>query len=151
MNILLAEDDYHVSYIMQLCLEKIGGHTVTISTDGEEALLALPGKAFDLIILDGMMPKKSGLQVARELKSRGNQIPIIFLSAKNDEKEYLAFGRGYIPKPFDPATICSKIDEILKDLEEPQPDDQSSPETQYDCVHFNCYMLLVWLAKSFDV
>ena len=113
MNILLAEDDQHVAMIMQLCLEKIGGHTVTIATDGEEALTTIPRGTYDLILLDGMMPKKNGIQVARELIASGNQVPIIFLSAKNDEKEYLALGTGYIPKPFDPATICAKIDEIL--------------------------------------
>lgn len=116
MRILLAEDDHHVSVIMQICLEKIGGHGVEIREDGEAALQeALKGQ-YDLVLLDGMMPKKSGLTVARELRAAGYRSPIIFLSAKSDEKdvaEFLALGTGYIAKPFDPQTICQKIDEIL--------------------------------------
>jgi DNA-binding response OmpR family regulator len=89
MNILLAEDDVHVSVIMQICLEKIGGHTVTVCEDGVLALTALSTQTFDLVILDGMMPKKDGLQVAREMKAEGRSEPIIFLSAKSDEKDVI--------------------------------------------------------------
>lgn len=116
MRILLAEDDQHVSVIMQICLEKIGGHSVVIREDGEAALSEALANPYDLILLDGMMPKKSGLTVAREIRTTGIPTPIIFLSAKSDEKdvaEFLALGTGYIPKPFEPQTICQKIDEIL--------------------------------------
>ncbi|HVK62118.1 MAG TPA: response regulator transcription factor [Bdellovibrionales bacterium] len=114
MKILLAEDDHHVSVIMQICLQKIGGHDVTLVEDGEAAVQKAAGGGFDLIILDGMMPKKSGLQAAKEIKSTGNKTPIIFLSAKSDEKEYLVIGTGFIPKPFEPTQICARIDEILR-------------------------------------
>lgn len=120
MHILLAEDDPNISVVIQLCLEKIGGHTVVIKSDGDSALQTALVESFDLILLDGMMPKKSGLQVAHELRASGTRTPIstpiIFLSAKTDEndvKEFLKFGAGYIPKPFDPQAICTRIDEIL--------------------------------------
>lgn len=119
MKILLAEDDANVSVITQLCLEKIGGHSVTVASDGAQALEAALKTKFDLIILDGMMPKLAGLEVARELRNRGlHQTPIIFLSAKSEEKDikqFLAFGTGFIGKPFDPQAICGRIDEILKE------------------------------------
>lgn len=117
MRILLAEDDPHISVITQLCLEKIGGHTVVLREDGEAALTTALREPFDLILLDGMMPKKSGLQVALEIQASGVVgTPIIFLSAKTDEKDvgqFLKLGTGYIPKPFDPQTICARIDAIL--------------------------------------
>lgn len=117
MKILLAEDDLNVSVITQLCLEKIGGHSVTIATDGDQALNAALNESFDLIILDGMMPKLSGLEVAHELHSRGlTETPIIFLSAKSEEKDvkqFQAMGAGFIAKPFDPQTINMRIQEIL--------------------------------------
>ncbi len=119
MKILLAEDDPNVSVITQLCLEKIGGHAVTVASDGAQALDAALKDGFDLIILDGMMPKLAGLEVARELQSRGvTSTPIIFLSAKSEEKDikqFLALGAGFIGKPFDPQAICGRIDEILRE------------------------------------
>lgn len=113
MNILLAEDDPHVSMIMVLCLEKMGGHKVTLVEDGEAAVNAGVAAAYDLILLDGMMPKKPGVQVAKELREAGCQTPIIYLSAKSVEPEYMALASGYIAKPFEPTEICGKIDAIL--------------------------------------
>ncbi len=116
MRILLAEDDVHVSTIMQICLEKLGGHTVVVCEDGAVAIDRLKLDTFDLVILDGMMPKKNGVQTAREMIAMSRPEPIIFLSAKSDEKdvaEFLSLACGYIAKPFDPQTICRQIDDIL--------------------------------------
>ena len=113
MKILLAEDDPHVSMIMQLCLEKMGGHQTVLAEDGQAALLTALQEPFDLILLDGMMPKKSGLEVAKELQARGSKVPIIFLSARNVEPQHLELAWGYIPKPFEPTEICARIDSIL--------------------------------------
>ncbi len=117
MHVLLAEDDTNISVVTQLCLEKIGGHSVVLCVDGESALETALRQPFDLILLDGMMPKLSGLQVALQLQSNGVVgTPIIFLSAKTDDKDisdFLRIGNGYIAKPFDPMTICARIDAIL--------------------------------------
>lgn len=125
MKILLAEDDPHISLVTQLCLEKIGGHSVVLCTDGEAALQTALRQPFDLILLDGMMPKKDGLQVAFDLQANGVVgTPIIFLSAKTDEKdvkEFLRLGAGHISKPFDPQQICTRIDEILAAAGGPPP------------------------------
>lgn len=118
MHILLAEDDPAVSVVIQICLEKIGGHTVQLVGDGAAAVSCAQREAFDLIILDGMMPIKSGLQAATEIRDSGiTTTPIIFLSARNDERDIQAFlklGVGFIPKPFEPTQICTKIDSILQ-------------------------------------
>jgi len=113
MNILLAEDDPHVSMIMVLCLEKMGGHKVTLVEDGEAAVNTGMKPGFDLILLDGMMPKKQGVQVAQELRAAGCTTPIIYLSAKNVEPEFMALASGYIAKPFEPTEICARIDAIM--------------------------------------
>lgn len=117
MRILLAEDDLNISTIAQLCLEKIGGHTVIVKSDGQAALDIALREPFDLFLLDGMMPKKNGLQVAQEILAAGVVgTPIIFLSAKTDEKdiaEFLKVGAGYIPKPFDPQKLSQQIERIL--------------------------------------
>jgi DNA-binding response OmpR family regulator len=122
MKILLAEDDTNIALIIQLCLERIGGHQVMLCSDGQSALDWALREPFDLVLLDGMMPKKSGVEVATELRAAGmTSTPIIFLSAKTDEKDLRLFGslgKGYISKPFDPKTICSMIDGILDGPEE---------------------------------
>jgi two-component system OmpR family response regulator len=116
MKILLAEDDPNISTIAKITLEKLGGHTVTIVNDGEQALLFATNGRYDVILLDEMMPKLSGLQVSAELKSRGAKTPIIFLSAKSQEsdiREFYKRGTGFIPKPFDPMTLPQQIKDIL--------------------------------------
>ncbi len=120
MKILLAEDDPSIVFITQTCLEKIGGHQVTVAVDGEIALNQALANPFDLLVLDGMMPKKTGLQVATEYRKASKVwTPIIFLSARFEEKEvekYHDLGGGFIAKPFNPMTICTEIDEIFKKL-----------------------------------
>ena len=122
MRILLAEDDENIRSLLQLILVRMGQHEVVLAKDGQEALDKALNQSFDVILLDGVMPKKSGLQVFRELnKKRPSHAPVIFLSAKTDPREiqeFLAGGAGYLQKPFDPLSICSRIEDILNSLGE---------------------------------
>lgn len=123
MKILLAEDDESISKIAKMTLELIGKHQVTQAFDGEQAVNLALKNSFDLILLDGMMPKLNGLAVCQKLKVNEKiETPIIFLSAKSQEsdiREAIKTGAiGYIQKPFEPAKICSQIDKILKDYNE---------------------------------
>lgn len=118
MKILLAEDDIHISTIAKLALEKLGGHTVTVANNGEDALnLALKG-GFDLILLDEMMPKLNGLAVCKRYRSEATtQVPVIFLSAKSqdsDIQQFQGLAAGYIAKPFEPTEINQQIQALLK-------------------------------------
>jgi DNA-binding response OmpR family regulator len=118
MKILLAEDDLNIVKIAQLVLEKVGGHEVTVATDGSLALdLALKNQ-FDLLILDGMMPGLPGVEVCQRYQSQGSapQASVIFLSAKSSPKdieEFLSLGIGYIQKPFEPNRLCQLIDDFI--------------------------------------
>lgn len=118
MKILLAEDDPNILTIAKLVLERVGHHSVTITTNGRDALNAAMSEAYDLIILDGMMPELSGPEVCRQYQEQAAQTaPVIFLSAKStqtDIQEFLNLGIGYIQKPFNPQTLCQQIDMILK-------------------------------------
>ena len=119
MKILLAEDDLNITRIAKMVLEKVGSHEVeTAKDDGEVLEKALAGE-FDLIILDGMMPVYPGVEVCRKYKEQkeGPKATIIFLSAKSSQKdinEFLELGQGYIQKPFEPQSLCTMIDDILK-------------------------------------
>lgn len=119
MKILLAEDDPNIIKIASMVLEKVGKHQVDVAADGQMALKKALTNSYDLIILDGMMPKMQGIDVC---KNYYEQKPppwakVIFLSAKSnqeDVKEFKNFGTGFIQKPFAPEKLCLQIDEILK-------------------------------------
>lgn len=118
MKILIAEDDQNISTIAKMVLERVGKHEVHVVADGRSALHSALSGAFDLIILDGMMPELSGPEVCRMYKEQSsNATPVIFLSAKSsqaDIQEFLDLGVGYIQKPFNPQTLCQQIETILK-------------------------------------
>lgn len=119
MRVLLAEDDPNISIIAKISLEKIAGHQVTVVADGESALNEALTQAYDLILLDEMMPKMNGLKVCQEYKARcqSQPTPVIFLSAKSqdsDIREFMEIGTGFIPKPFDPRKLPQQIEDLLK-------------------------------------
>lgn len=117
MKLLLAEDDPNIAVIARLALEKIGGHDVTVVADGEAALREALTQAYDVILLDEMMPKMNGINVCKQYKAMCAQPkPVIFLSAKSqdsDIREFIDTGTGFIPKPFDPMKLNTQIAEIL--------------------------------------
>ena len=119
MNILLAEDDPNIVKIATMVLTKVGNHTVEVATNGQDALdKALAGN-YDLLLLDGMMPKMQGIDVCKNYydSKKPPWANVIFLSAKSaqeDVKEFVNFGTGFIQKPFAPEKLCLQIEEILK-------------------------------------
>lgn len=121
MRVLLAEDDENIRTILKLILERMGQHEVVLAEDGALALAKALSLPFDVILLDGMMPKLTGLQVFRKLLDQHpSPPPVILLSAKVDPQEIAEFtsrGAGYLQKPFDPLTICDRIESILQSLE----------------------------------
>lgn len=123
MKILLAEDDESISKVTKMTLELIGKHKVTTAIDGEQACKLANDTEFDLILLDGMMPKMNGLDVCKTIKAGPKpNVPVIFLSAKSQEsdiREAIKVGAiGYIQKPFEPATICQQIEKLMKEFKE---------------------------------
>lgn len=117
MKILLCEDDSNIATIAKLALEHIGGHTVTWVSDGEAAFQQGSSETFDLILLDDMMPKMSGVEVCKlYLSSNKKMPPVIFISANSQDKrakEFHPLTVGYIAKPFDPMNLNQQIFSIL--------------------------------------
>jgi DNA-binding response OmpR family regulator len=116
-NILLAEDDQNLGFVLNDFLE-ILGHKVVWCHDGQEALKELNDKSFDICILDVMMPKLDGFNVAKELRKFNTEIPIIFLTAKSEKEdriEGLLLGADdYITKPFSTEELGLRIQAILR-------------------------------------
>lgn len=117
IKILLAEDDPNLGLLMVDLLER-EGYAVTLCKDGEEALLEYENKTFDICLLDVMMPKKDGFQVAKLIRQSNVLIPIIFITAKSLKEDRLkGYGLGaddYITKPFDEEELLCKIQVIIR-------------------------------------
>lgn len=115
-RILVAEDDENLGQILNEYLG-LKGYQTTLCRDGEQGAAAFkPGK-FDLCILDLMMPKKDGFQMATEIKEIDPDIPIIFLTAKSMKEDVLkGFKIGaddYITKPFSMEVLLVRIKAVL--------------------------------------
>ena len=117
MKILLCEDDANIATITRLSLEQIGKHEVVWVTDGKTALDRGCNEKFDLILLDDMMPQLSGVDVCRSYIESGKTVaPVIFMSANPQDKnveKFRSLAIGYIPKPFDPMSLNTQIDQIV--------------------------------------
>lgn len=117
IKILLVEDDDALSFIVKDNLEQNDYH-VEVAGNGEIALELYGKNKYDLIILDVMLPKVDGFEVARKVRKNNEQVPIIFLTARSmteDKITALTLGADdYIPKPFSMEELLLKIKIFLK-------------------------------------
>lgn len=116
-SILLVEDDSNLGFVIQDNL-RLKKYAVSLYADGQNALKAFLNNRFDLCILDIMLPKKDGFQLASEIREISKETPIIFLTAKSmTEDKIKGFklgGDDYITKPFDFEELLLRIEAILK-------------------------------------
>lgn len=112
MPLLIAEDDPKISKLLRYMFTA-DGYTVDCAEDGEEALLYCEANQYDVVILDWMMPNKSGIEVLRTLRQRGYNGAILMLTAKDtlDNKiDGLDSGADdYLSKPFEYRELLSRI------------------------------------------
>lgn len=117
MRILLAEDEKSLSRAVVALLEK-NHYSVDAVFDGEEALEYLQSGNYDALILDLMMPKLDGLTVLRRMRSAGNAIPVLILTARSevdDKVEGLDAGANdYLTKPFATRELLARLRAITR-------------------------------------
>lgn len=125
MRLLLAEDEEAMSEAVVDILE-YHRYQVDAVYDGGEALDYIHAADYDGIILDIMMPVKSGLEVLRQIRSEGNRTPVLLLTARSeieDRIEGLDLGADdYLPKPFHMGELLARIRAMLRRREEFTPD-----------------------------
>ena len=116
-RILLVEDDEALRFIVKDNLTE-HGYDVEVAADGEIALELFGKNKFDLIVLDVMLPKIDGFQVAETIRRTNDQVPIIFLTARSMTEDKITGltigGDDYIPKPFSMEELLLKIKIFLK-------------------------------------
>ncbi|WP_294603674.1 response regulator transcription factor [uncultured Lactobacillus sp.] len=114
LKILMVEDDQSVAEMMGMFFEK-EGWSMDVATDGEQAvkMFAKNPDQYDLITLDLNLPKKDGIEVAKEVCAITPSIPIIMLTARSSEEEQIqGFNAGaddYVSKPFSPLALIARI------------------------------------------
>ena len=115
-KILLVEDDTNFGNILKEYLQ-INNYDVVLAKNGIEGYEKFSSSEFDLCILDVMMPYKDGFSLAREIRNKNEEVPLIFLTAKNLKEDVLkGFKIGaddYLTKPFDSEVLLAKIKAIM--------------------------------------
>lgn len=139
-KILLVEDDKTLNFIIRDNLEE-ADYNVTSAEDGEEAYKKFQEKEFDLCLLDVMMPKLDGFSLAKKIREINEDIPILFLTAKNlNEDKINGFSIGgddYITKPFSMEELLLRIKVFLK--RSMPASDNSNELTSCRVGHFDFY------------
>ena len=116
-KILMVDDDLRMRELLQRYLTEQGFSIKTVS-DSTEMDTVLAQEHVDLLVLDLMLPGEDGLAICRRLRSAGNVMPIIMLTARGDEVDRiigLEMGADdYLPKPFNPRELLARINAIMR-------------------------------------
>lgn len=143
-KILVVDDELSIATLLQYNLKQ-AGYDVIIANDGRDGLQKAISENPDLILLDLMLPKLDGMEVCKELRIKKLDIPIIMLTAKDDEfDKVLGLELGaddYMTKPFSPREVMARVKAVLrrsKVIKNPQRE-ETSEEKSYHFGHLNVY------------
>ena len=116
-KILVVDDEQSIVTLLKYNLET-AGYIVEVAYDGEEALKKVETEQPELIVLDVMLPKKDGIEVCKTIRSDKNLVPILMLTAKDDEFDRvlgLELGADdYMTRPFSPREVVARVKAILR-------------------------------------
>jgi DNA-binding response OmpR family regulator len=112
MHILIVEDEAGIIQFLQQGLEE-EGYQITSATDGLKGFECIQNNKFDLVLLDWMLPKMTGLELCKAIRLKDNETPILFLTAKDTIQETIeglkAGANDYIKKPFSFEELLERI------------------------------------------
>ncbi|MCU7558344.1 response regulator transcription factor [Macrococcus capreoli] len=116
-KVLVVDDEQSIVTLLQYNLQQSGFEVVT-AYDGEEGLEKIFSEKPDIVLLDLMLPKMDGVEVCKSVRNEKNQVPILMLTAKDDEfDKVLGLELGaddYMTKPFSPREVIARIKAILR-------------------------------------
>jgi DNA-binding response OmpR family regulator len=117
MRLLIAEDDRHLADVLRRGLEE-DGYSVDACADGDRALAMAMAMSYDGVILDVMLPGKSGLSVCQELRAAGKTLPILMLTARDTVDDVVAGleagADDYLVKPFAFRELRARLQSIMR-------------------------------------
>ena len=116
-TILLVEDEENLHEALKLNLE-LEGYQVVSAMDGMQAVKAIQGQYFDLMILDIMLPEMDGIEVLETIRVQNNEVPVLILSAKNTSADkVLGLKKGaddYLTKPFNLEELLLRVQKLIE-------------------------------------
>lgn len=116
-RILVVEDENSLSDLLKVNL-KTEGYQAEVAPDGAAALERFASKSYDLIVLDVMLPGMDGLTVCRKIRAENNNIPILFLTARNEAQDRIeglrTGGDDHLGKPFELEELLLRISRLLE-------------------------------------
>lgn len=140
-KVLIIEDDRDISELISIHLTDMD-FEVDKAFDGEDGLVKAQNNAYEIIILDIMLPKKDGIEVCREIRMDKNYTPILMLTAKSEEVDKvigLEMGADdYMTKPFSIRELTARIKAILRRMEARSAMTESGDQTEIR--HSNLYI-----------
>lgn len=160
-KVLVVDDEKLIVKGIRFALEQ-DGYEVTCAYDGEEALQFAKETEFDIILLDLMLPKISGLDVCQQIREFSN-VPIIMLTAKGEDIDKilgLEYGADdYMTKPFNVLVLKARIKAILRRATKPETEKAAPRSLEIDGLSMDCDSRRVFIdgrevnltAKEFDV
>lgn len=135
-RILLLEDDISLAEGLCYSLQK-NGYTVETAESVQEAKALLLRKQYDLLLLDVTLPDGTGFQVCEAVRGQGNQVPIIFLTASDEEMNVIrgldSGGDDYIGKPFKLGELLSRVRALLRRAGIAREETHQGKETYISC------------------
>src|SRR5216117_2308251 len=151
-QVLLADDDVELSAMLKEYLER-EGFAVTAVHDGEAAARLAPGGAYQIVVLDVMMPKLDGVEALRRIR-RSSRVPVIMLTARGDDVDRivgLELGADdYVAKPCTPRELTARLRAILRRAQ-PQAEDASGPLTVSGLVLWPEKRSVEWRGRAVDL
>jgi two-component system OmpR family response regulator len=134
MRVLVVEDDKETAQFLQRSLKE-SGHSADIAYDGESGLSMARKGAYDVLVVDRMLPRRDGLALVQELRSEGSRTPVLILSALGEVDDRVkglrAGGDDYLTKPYAYTELLARIEALARRL---VPEEQQTRYTVGDLV-----------------
>jgi len=120
MKVLIADDSGVMRKIVRRAVEGAGLSDIVDAADGQQALELFNQQSFDLVLTDWNMPEKNGIELLRDIRSQGSQVPVILITTeaeKNRVVEAVEAGvSDYLTKPFEKQALVQKIEKQLASI-----------------------------------